>query len=342
MKKITLLVLAAIRCFPVLAQQTEGIEVSAVARADVSPSFPGGEVNFDNSALYTFIDGAFGQHFSYSISNHWLSTTPGQLYTNSWRTDESTWLDWANISCELGNWTISLGKDCIPCSGYEMQPNDVDNHSLMCSSFWNGFSVYQWGGRVYFAPGDSEFMAAVSSSPYSGRPFKEGLITCSLQWTGEYDVYRPLWSANMVQTAKGEKPLYLVTLGNEFDLGNWTLGVDGMVRGFGGTNLFKQKGYVLGSATYRFCDAFEAKLRGGWEYNRNDFPDSEEDGGLDLTYLPQGNSGFCTGVFHWYPLKESEALRVHAVGSYSWINKIWTLSFGVTYNLDIIGLFDKR
>ena len=75
-----------------------------VPRAEYSPYFvPESKLwyhNFGQTSLWTVFDGNLGEHFSFSVANHWLNFYDSfgdtkALYQNTWRTDETNWVDWA-------------------------------------------------------------------------------------------------------------------------------------------------------------------------------------------------------------------------------------------------------
>lgn len=334
MKKMALLVLAALLCcIPVSAQQTEGITVTAAGRADVSPSFPNGGVSFDNSALYTFIDGQLGDHFSYSISNHWLSTQPGDLYANTLRSDNLNWVDWAYVNFNVGDWNFSAGKDMIAVGSWEEDPADIDAHASLCTSFWNNFNVYQLGAKLNWAPGNSSFTLGLSASPFSELPFQKGALMYSAQWRGEYGFYQPLWSVNVVGRGEDMSPLRMVVLGNKFTFGDFYCDLDGMLRSVKGR---KSKGYLLGRVGYNLTDKWEALLQGGFEFNNNAMlsdSDWEEDIMDDLCPVAYGKSGLYGCAIHYRPI---ENLRLHLTGAYNGAYEQWTLSIGAVYYLTIL------
>ena len=331
MKKLALLVLAAsLCCIPVTAQQAEGITITAAGRADVSPLFPGGGVSFDNSALYTFIDGQLGDHFSYSICNHWLSTQPGDLYRNTFRSDDVNWVDWAYVAFNYEDFSLSAGKDVIAIGGWEMDPYDVESHSSLNSVFWNWFTVYQLGAKASWEPGNSSFTLGVSASPFSETPFQDALAAYSFQWSGEYGFFEPIWSVNVVGRERGSNPLWIASLGNKFTFGDFSCTLDGLLRTVSGRN---PKGHAYASVAYNFSDKWEAILKGGIEFNANDGDDWEEDILDALCPVPYGTSPMGGIAIHYSPI---ENLRLHLTGAYDGMYDMCTLSLGVLYNLTIL------
>ena len=93
MKKLLVTAASMLLCFLALSQEANELggssaELSVVARGEYLYGDPLG-----NSSLYTLLDGSISEHFSYSIANHWLSSDPVSLYTNTFRSDDVNWLD---------------------------------------------------------------------------------------------------------------------------------------------------------------------------------------------------------------------------------------------------------
>ena len=83
MKRTFALLVATLCYFCTYSQEAESVgntpELTIIPRFDVNPHIPVGnkgksDVDFANSSLYTLFEGNVGEHFSYSMSNHWVST----------------------------------------------------------------------------------------------------------------------------------------------------------------------------------------------------------------------------------------------------------------------------
>ena len=323
MKKLALLVLAAsLCCIPVTAQQAEGITITAAGRADVSPSFPGGGVSFDNSALYTFIDGQLGDHFSYSICNHWLSTQPGDLYRNTFRSDDVNWLSYCYADFTFGNWDIVLGKNLLNTLGYEYDPWDWENHSAAQTPLSNSLNCFEWGATLSYttASGLSTFSAQMAASPYGEHPFSSGLWAYTAQWRGEYGFFSPVWSYAALQMDKGSYQ-HVVNLGNRFSLGEkFDLTLDWVYATAGEEVCSAGYNCIRGELGYTPSEHFCAKLLSYCHF--------EEE--LDST-------DFNIGAYaYFFPLENNtEDLRIHAGLSYNTLMQTATLSVGAFYLIRI-------
>ncbi len=380
MRKLIFLTTAATLCgLAASAQEVSsaseaGVEVSAVARFDVNPYFPltsGSEtdLSFGNTSIYTFIDGVFGRGWSYSISNHWMGVSwyksapqekMSPLYTNSFHANSTDWIDWATISYDLdtesaGVWTFTLGKDMMAIGLSELEANDVDMHYDLSSFFWNGapieleedtwfaegMQVYQWGGSIaWTSPSEgTNLRFQMSSSPYALWPYKDFKKAFALQlnefqgpWTGRFSVnaVEDYLDYNDDGSPYGSKWWRYIALGQTLTFGGLTIDVDAMTRGTAWKNLAEET-LATAKVQYDFGDKASLFIKGGWEM----FGYSPEAPELKLnTYF--GGLGA-----HWFPLRNSQALRVHAVVAANSAYKQLSVNVGLTYNLCISDFWNK-
>ena len=318
---LSLLAFCAICCTPAFAQEADpelNPQVSVIARFDY-PVYP---------YLYTLVEGDLGDYFSYSFSNHWISDATPDLYKNTWRADALNWCDWANISLNLGNWSFTAGKDIIAVGSFEIDPYDWDSYWEMNTSFWNNAQVYQWGGKVtYTLPSESTaFTLQATSSPFNFKPFDDKLMSYAAMWTGDYGMYRSLWSVNLIQYGhqKGES-VRMFASGNQLDAADWlTLGAD-YILGF-------QEGvssHTLNfTADFFISDHFELLAKGGYEVS-----------GMQVFNMPYERY-FVGGALQYYPLADSQDLRLHALACYDSLEGP-LFSGGITYNLNLTKLFTR-
>lgn len=298
----------------------------------------GTKLDFGNTSLYSFLDGEFGTGFSYSASFHWLSTDPKPLYTNSFRTDDVTWVDWANITYEVNGWSFTLGKDAIVTGGFEFDGNDVDMHYALCTTMWHDLPVYQWGGKVaYTLPSEtSTFALQVATSPFTEKLFNNSLLCYTLSWLGEFDGYSSRWSTTAMPMGEGET-LSITSLGNMLSLGDLTLGLDVSLFNTYGAKLTDCDFYANLTAGYNFGDKVELGLKGGYQ-TRNVVDDFFGYEGLDYAALivPCGISEqkdyFFGGLYlHYFPIED---LRLHFVAAANNYANAPSFSIGAVYYLN--------
>ena len=363
------------------------VEVNATARFDANPYFPltkeGGEYDFGfgNTSIYTFIDGEFGSGWFYSISNHWLGvdwykSCPedklSPLYTSSFYTNSNSWVDWALIGYSLetekaGTWNFSLGKDMMAIGLSELEDNDVDCHYDISSKFWNNFAFYQWGASIQWeAPNEcSSIQLQLSSSPvqsslYSENfaesrvwPFQDGKLAFAAKYREEREYWTGLMSVNLwsdylldedgvISNPKATDWWGGLALGEIFHFNDVTISLDGMIRGNSWKNPIQNS-------------LFNAKV----EYYHEDSQVSVfAKAGMDhYGYFSKEQPGYTLGFagigFHWYPIPDSQDLRLHAVlassNHFGLIDEYdgvatfdeLSLSIGITYNLGLHRFWQK-
>lgn len=317
-------------------------EFSAVARFDANPVLrlnQEGEsgFTFGNSSVYTLLDGNLGSHFSYSICNHWLAEEPADLYQNTFHSDANSWTDWANITCSFGDFELTLGKDVMLIGGFEIDEYDFNCHFDLQSYFWNYFPVYQWGGKLaYYFNEETSVAFQLSSSPFSEKPFCKWpvenvfssgygrLSSYSLYYRSEDEKYPSICSINMIEYLP-QHFLNILSVGQQFAFGDCTLGVDLMYRSSrlreNGLRDFDEFSGVL-SFAYAPSDKFDLLVKGGYE----------KEGGAAISILEDGDYFFGGAAAHYYPLNDSQDLRLHAVAGYNnQLGNSVSLTFGATY-----------
>lgn len=314
-------------------------EVSIIPRLDLNPSWTSNPKTsgFDlgNSSLYTLFEGSASEHFSWTVANHWFAA--GNWFTpemDAWEmfkglgySDTTNWIDFLKADLTFGSWTFTLGKDCITTGGHEYEEWDWEVHPLMASPIWNDLAPYQWGGKVaWTTPSEmSVFSLQMTTSPFGEHPFSSGLWTYSFQWSGAYGWFSPMWSVSAFGIDKGQYN-WLISLGNQILLEDWTFTLDwSNTSGIDEEYTSFMPGHTFhGRIDYAPSDRWDVSLRGNYIY-------SNSTGYLD-TPMRAYNIG---AAFEFYPLRDSQDLRLHAVAHYDAFSSAFSLSFGVLYNLRI-------
>ena len=321
MKRLLVVCAAALLpCFLVSAQEADnsgtGVGLSVIPRLDLSPQIIDGKGDFTlgNSSLYSLFEGDLTEHLSFSVANHWLSDEPKYLYQNTFHSDDVNWLDWAYLTYTADRWDFSLGKDMVTTGGLEFDDYDFEVHLPLTSTLWNFFACYQWGGKVgYTLPsGNDAFHVQFTTSPFGEKPFKSGLFNYSLEWRGTHGIVETIWSATAVQT-DDDRFFPLVSLGQRFDLGDWTVGLD-LTNGSCMSDDLVSGLIAMPSVSYSPSESVEIFAKGGWE--------TVFDNGDNFAW---GGAGV-----HWYPV---DNLRIHALAAYNDLTRTVTLSAGLLYNL---------
>ena len=316
-----------------------------VPRLEANP-YIGGNQSFDlgNTSLYTLFEGELGESFSYSVMNHWLSAEPLALYQNTLRSDDANWLDWAYITAYFGNFDISAGKQGILTGSVEQDAYDYDVCPNLSSTVWNNFFTYNWGLTLGYTNDeeDTYLAAQVSVSPF-GEYNNSGLFAYSLFWSGEYEFFQPLWSANVLEykdvtnsDAKGQ--IYMLSLGNRFTFDELEVAFECVARSYDVKSIFNEEISLIGSLSYDINDRFDVMLKGGWESNRSGRGIL---GGPDMSgFLPGSlalmDKDYLFGglLLNYYPLEDEESLRLHTALATNNHADGLSVSLGLTYYLD--------
>lgn len=352
MRKLFLLMVLLSSFSVVSAQDAEDgtvpeIGLSIIPRFELQPWVTTGEesgsgFSFGNSSFYTVFDATVNDHWSFLIVNHWLSNDSsrpdlfagtGDLYSSTFRTDSFSWVDFFNATYSIGGFSFTLGKDVVTTGGFEYDPWDWETYPSMMSGLYNNLPAYQWGGKVaWTTPSENTTIGLqMTTSPYSDeevddksyRPFASGRYNYSLSWLGDYDIFHTNCSMTALQRSDWSWS-WLATAGLRLTPGTFTIDA----------NWFNKVGrdaydFIAGgntgmlSATYALpSDRFEFTLKGVVE--KVDKPDDDN--------YDNWLAGFSA---HWYPLKDSRNLRVHAAAAYDHIFSGYTFTLGVLYNFHI-------
>lgn len=289
-----------------------------------------------NSSLYTNFEASFSENLSLLVVSEWLCDDPSWLYGYTGHSDSNNWLNFCTLEYALDNWSFTVGKDCMLVGGYEFDPWDYDSHSELNSAFWNTFACYQWSGKVGYTTSDesTSIYAQMAASPFGEYPFASGLWAYSLQWKGEYGPFYNIWSWTLAEADKGQFE-NIVCLGQQLALGDFTIeanwfnilgwddaGSDGEYR------MYLPGRTITAGVTWAPSDAFDITAKyvlEGYKINGGGYGDYQK-GGI---------------VAQWYPIKDSQALRLHAlVGAGENVGGA-CINIGATYYLDALNLFRK-
>ena len=350
MKKLLLSSAAMLLGLLAYSQEADGsgkyVELQVIPRFEFNPyaSTSGGDgssgYDFGNSSIYTLFEGSLSDHLSFTLCNHWFSMEPAELYQSTFYSNTSNWVDYANIDLNFGGWDFVLGKDMICTGGFEYEEWDLDVDGILASQLWNTLPCYQWGAKVmYTIPSEmSSFALQAVTSPFGEHPFASSLFAYSAQWRGDFGPFHTIWS---ITTAEREKARYdyFAALGQQLELGNWTIGLDwyntlgcGDFHMLGGNSLACNT--FRGTLKFAPSDRFDASLVGNYYMRMSKLdPINTFNGGLAL---------------HYYPLKDNQAIRIHAAGGFDnawWITdsfaepeSLLVFSVGVTVNLTLLSL----
>lgn len=360
MKKLLLLSAALLLCSLAHSQEAEEkgsyADFQLIPRFEFNPYFTPGQTGdgssgytFGNSSIYTLIEGAFSEHVSFVLNNHWFGMTnfgfgdaaglyriedaSGKYHPNLFYSNRANWLDLAYFNFNFGNWTFTVGKDCIASGGFEYDAYDVevdyltapDGKILMASNLWYNLPSYQWGAKVAYGIGEHTTLALqMLTSPFGERPFSSGLFSYSLKWDGNYGPFSNMWSVTALQKADRSFD-WLIALAQQVELGNFTLGFDW---------------YNLNDVEYGDDDTPCALLPGNTFRPSVAFAPSDKFNvklvGNLYTEPGSGLSDVNAGLsFHYLPI---EMLQLHAACAWDMTTKAVSAMAGVKMNLTFLSL----
>ena len=295
-----------------------------VPRFNVEPaySFDGNAwgAGLDMTSFYTFFDGSIGEHFSFSLGNHWLAFSDfsfqdtKDLYRNTWRADSFNWVDWAYVTASFGGFFFSLGKDYIHFGTYENEAYDYESHWQLNSSLWNNYQVYQWGGRFGWADEEetSKVMLEVTCDQLMARPYDSASADdYAFTLSGMHDFENVSLLASLSRCSIG----ILGALGLNVNFSDaFSMGIDGHLA----------KSYKNGALkmTASPTEKFDFFAKFGYESGDNPL-------------VLEGNRLYTGAGAYWYPLRDSRDLRVHGLLSYDNYEQMLGVSVGVLYTLNL-------
>lgn len=331
MKKLFLFAAILFFAFPAIAQDQEEdynySDFSVIGRLDLNPYYPlssGDGIKFShaNSGIYTIFEGSTSEHFSWLLVNHWIHANSGEEdysyawpYKNLGRSDDANWIDYCQVNLTFSNWNFTIGKDATTTGGFEFEDWDWDVTYNFSSPLWNEFVTYQWGAKAAYTTNSEKTTLSLqaTTSGFGEYPFKSGLFQYSAQWKGVYGWFSNIWSASYVQEAKGQFE-WLIALGQRFTFSDsWNFTLDW--NNFGGN-------YFAGTLQCAPLDKWDFNLRAAV---------------CDWDFGELGNSAplyWRAGVeCNFYPIKDSDSLRVIGSCMYDKIYGCVDLTIGVRYNL---------
>ncbi|MBP5566850.1 MAG: hypothetical protein J6X57_05110 [Bacteroidales bacterium] len=332
MKKFLVVCAASLLlCLPGIAQEYvqapeaddsgRGVGLSIIPRFDLNYN---GEFTLGDSSLYSLIEGDLSDVFSLSICNHWLAADAesiGALYKNTFRSDDVNWLDWAYLTANLGNFSVTVGKQPMTFGGFEFDAYDFESFSFLNSSIWNTLQVYQWGAKLGWANVDesSAISAQVTTSPFGEHPFSSKLFNYALEWRGEFDEIHTIWAFNAIQMDE-KNFIPIVTLGTQYDLSDsFTAGLDVFSCVGDETNMVMNGLTLMPSLAFHPSESFEIRARVGGELNSK-----------------TGNKDLMAGLDgYWFPIPDNESLRLHFAAGYRHDEQLLAGTIGIMYYLNI-------
>jgi len=293
-----------------------------------------GDTGFEGKFLMVRIDGSIVKGLTYS----WRQRL--NRISSDYNFFDHT--DWLYINYQIGRWNFQAGKEIVAIGGMEYDRYPLDMYAGSC--FFNSISCFQFGvsGAYDITPSD-RLTAQVTQSPFYTRS-NRNMYSYNLLWSGKHGIFKALYSANLLEYAKGKYISYLM-LGNRFDVGPVYLELDLMNRAASHQTFFFKDFSVVGEIGWTISPRW--KLQGKISYDVNNAHNS-----ADLTVLPGTELTMAGGDVEFYPLlKNKHRLRLHAGCWYSWgrnanaadamQDKTLFISAGITWNMDLLNIRRK-
>lgn len=319
-------------------------DISLDVKYSYNHTIPGKSGGFGGDGLYLDINGKISERFSYSL-NHILSSSAGE---DGSVFDNTCWL---TLSYEANNFAVTLGKDALLVGSFEYDAYDLDSYFDMNSMFYNTFASWQWGVSASWTNNaeTSSFIAQVANSPFVEAPFEDNLYAYGLGWRGAWDCYESYWTVNMWEYARG-KFVKALNLGNMFYAGDFSLMLDGMLRGARVKDMLRDVTVSIMPA-YEFGDRFRLFGKCGWE--KSDFlqpydflgeyaavddmiVSNDEATSVLPDYLLPGEGYLFYGAgLEYFPLKEDKSVRLHAAWASNNYTHRHSVIVGATWKFNV-------
>lgn len=339
MRRIFILIAAALSATLVYAQDAENVgnsaQLSIIPRIDLNPyvgfrSDAGTDFSLSNSSLYTLLEGNFGEHFSYSIMNHWLSEEPGSLYEDTFfHSDVVNWCDWANLTYSAGDFYVTLGKNPMALGLWEQDAYDYESHFDLNTTAWNNLQVYQWGGDFgYYFTEDMYGVLQLTSSPFSVKPFQYNIFSAGAMLRNDGGDFNYMASFNALGIGDGYF-IKMVNAGGLYSFGDCVAGLDLSWHFDRSEGSFLNEASAAASFEYDPSDKLNLIFKAGYE---DTLPIS---GALAVPLFCIPDHFFGGLAAHYFPLRDNDALRLHAVVAYDNGFDGLSINIGALYNISI-------
>lgn len=266
------------------------------------------ESGFAGKFLNFILDGNISDKFSYHFRYRFNKLNSAQDFF------EAT--DWAYLDYDINkNWRVSAGKQVVAIGGYEYDRAPIDVYFY--SGFCNGLpACYEFGisGQYTTNDGRNTILLQISNSPFTSKSIRfEGLYAYNLMWYGRYGVFNSMYSVNLIEYSPGHYINY-IALGNQFNAGPVCIELDYMNRYGGGKHFFNDF-TIVGKVTYNIAGRVNIFAKGGYDYNDAQTPGiypTNDYRIYDLAVLPGTRYGFYGAGVEFFPMKNSQNVRLHA------------------------------
>ena len=327
MKRIALLLTAALFGVAAMAQQTHVDEIGFETRTTFHQQTTDGEYSsrFQGDYFNLQVWGHLTDNLSFRVRQRLNKKIED---ANPFNATDFLWLKWQATE----KWSFTAGKHPIMVGGYEVDSAPIDVYYY--GAFTNRlYQYYAFGVSATYEPVPGQAVS-VQFIPSPISPVTQDSYSYNLYWNGSIlPRWKTIWSYNLVEDEL-HRHLNWVVLGNQFHLGALTLDVDFIDRfAFGQKNPVSDWSFIvkpiLKLGNWNLCSKV------GYERNDAanvdpDYAEGERGHSYDLV-LPAGNDYIYGGAgVEYFPLG-NEKLRLHAAYFRDNHDKINNFDIGITW-----------
>lgn len=248
--------------------------------------------------------------------------------------------DWVYLNYTAKGWNLQAGKQIVDIGGYEYDRHPADLYGT--SVFWNNVYCYQFGASVGYSPDAGDRISfQVCQSPFRTLSGNNNTFAYNLMWNGSHGCFDALWTANMMEYAKGRYINY-ISLGNKLTFGPVTTEIDLQNRYATGQTFLFRDFSVIGDVAWQISDRW--RIHAKYTYDRNKSGTDK-----DLFVFDGTNLNMAGGGVEFFPLrKDRTSVRLHATAYYSWghnanaadpmQSKTLFASVGLTWNMNFLNI----
>ena len=305
------LLLAFMILLPAFMQaQEKGLTTLRIeARLDYMQEYLHGDIMNDNSGfkgryLNIRMDGKISEHFSYSYRQRLNKPNKDISFFDA--------TDWIHLTYTYKNWSVSAGKQVVGIGGYEYDVAPIDLY--IYSEYWGNIPCFRVGVSGSYTTDDmkDKFMLQLCESPFRGHELNinnQQMFAYNAMWYGSHGIYSSIWSVNMLEYLPGKFMNY-IALGNRLTLGQFQLDLDIMNRAVSTKNFLGKDMSIMSKLMWKPSERFNLFL-----IATHDFNHADEIG--DWSVLPGTEITRVGGGLEYYPLKDSQDIRLHMACSYA-------------------------
>lgn len=339
-KIVGALLLASCAVSPLYAQQQELLRFDAETRVDYQYIGRDRDGDFNTNDASTGFQGKYLMFRVDGIITEGLTYSWRQRFNKAQAFFNGT--DWLYLNYSFNDWSISGGKEVVAIGGYEYDRYPVDIYGS--SVFWNNAPCFKFAAAIgYNITSHDNLKFQISESPFINDD-NHNIYGYNLLWSGSHGFYESIWSANMMEYAKGKFINYLA-LGNKFKADKMWLEFDFMNRAASHQKFFFKDCSVMAELSYKPDSRW--RVFGKYTYDVN-----HAGNGADLIVTDGTELSMAGAGVEFFPLVNTRhRLRLHASCFYSWgknansgdlmQDKTLYVSTGLTWDMNLLSIKKK-